>query len=522
MYGQLNLNNQTPEFLEIVMKPQNVIYIKLPDGRALEAILPNQMSTQKHTLEIYSEAKEKNSPTKMALKSITLKKIASKKSHLSSYLQNRKKRVILFDGNLDDRWLPYSANGGVFSKDAYFQYGRLYVNISKDNKWGEVGIVSPKPLIWLDRLEEDGEVKTTFSFDQIKTTGFSIIVGDINKHWKTPWVTFMNLTWTKIEDKNISKLKFSVKNRLLLDENCTQNAPSNITISFKKGKISIEGDTFEKKIFKCPYIVDSRALHFWVFSHAYQKNSPIKMGLKRVILNRTFGKPMNSIKVEKNVKLLPVKEIYGSNTKNRWECYPNISKEKENNCTLSTTSNLIINIPKNSKSKFGIKSKEKIIDLNKRRIEKTPLKMSIYFNPKKTDNFDISLGNNHLFLEKKSDQTYIFKWGKNWSRSINAKWIEDEWNGKINIIMAKNWTKVELDKGVGIYVSEGVSRKFSIYILAKPLKTEIKNGAKLELKKITIEWITPENMSEIDRWELIDDEDFNPDTFLKEIMGEKQ
>ena len=98
----------------------------------------------------------------------------------------------------------------------------------------------------------------------------------------------------------------------------------------------------------------------------------------------------------------------------------------------------LIDIPKNIKSTDGFKSKNNVILLDKRRINEATLKVVMQFNPAKTDNFDISLGNKHLFLEKSQNGMYAFRFGNHLSRQYKNEWLKNEWNGRVNIFLSKN------------------------------------------------------------------------------------
>lgn len=507
-----------PEFMELVIQPNNVMYLYLPDGRHLQTTsIKYPMPTKGYKIRVYSKPKERHLASKMALKSIELKRIPFEKKFDPSNLGEEEKRLILFDGKfLEERWVPYK---NYLKEFGTFSDHKLTIDVPKDHKWGEAGICSPEPLVWLDHLGKGGEVKVTFSFDPLQTTGFSIAAGGFNHSWKTPGGEYIGLSWTKVEDKDISKLKFKIKNHLLLDENLTGKAPSTVTLSFKNEEIGIEGDTFGKKTFVWPYLAENRALHLWAYSHAFKKNLPAKMALKQIVLDRKFGVPIPPAKPARGVAVLPVKEIYGSNTIDKWECHQSKEKNKEHNCTLET-SGLFITVKKDERNTFGIKSKEKIIHLDRRKIKETPLKMVLHFNPKKTDHLYIDLGYHHLSLEKKNQNTYVFKWGKHWSRNVDADWLENEWNGKVNVTMAKKWTEIGLDGGVYINRPDSVGDKRYLTVSVAPLKEKMKNNASLELQKITMQWLVPEGMTAVDRWNFVDDEDFDPEVFLREIMEE--
>ncbi len=78
-----------------------------------------------------------------------------------------------------------------------------------------------------------------------------------------------------------------------------------------------------------------------------------------------------------------------------------------------------------------------------------------------------------------------------------------------------------MGNGVEIPVPTYVNGKFSLAVFAfKPDKTA-NSDLHMQLKKITTEWIIPDGMTATDRWNLIDDADFDPDAFLNEIREVK-
>ncbi len=520
-YGKFKLNS-IPKTLEIVMRPDNRFYLKLADGRSIETVLKNNMSKNNYSVKIYTQAEKKDLTCKMALKSITMQEIPFKKQDYSK-IPTSQKPVVLFDGSLDGNWLIYNS-GGAFYKHAHFYKNQLIIDVPKDNKWGITGIGSVEPMIWLDKLGKDGIVKTTFFFNSNLTTDFALTMASrINSTWKEALGSEIVLSWRKTDENNTYKLEVKIDKKIVLDELLKSKSPSNISFSLRKGEVTIESDIFDKKIFPWSYLTDNRSLHLWAVSLAYKHNLSAKMALKEIILERKFGNPIPESKPAKGVDELQIKEIYGGKTRGKWKCYENLSKDKNSSCDIES-SNLSINIKEDAKSTFGMISKKAIIYLDKRRIDEASLKVVMHFNPKKTDHFYIIMGQkyHYIVLEKKDKDTYLFKWGDIWSRSVDAKWIENKWNGKLNILLSKDSLKIGLDGGISINIPDPISKKFYITILATPLDPykSLKNGANLELQKITTQWIAPDGMSAVDRWEFVEDEDFDADKFLDEL-GEK-
>lgn len=512
-----------PESLELVLHPNNVIYLNLPDGRYLQSTsIGYAMPTKGYKLKVYSKPKQRNLASKMSLKSIELKKVPFKKRLDLSNLGKKEEKIVLFNGKyLEERWIPYNEQYQQYFREyAKFNDNKLIIDIPKDHKWGEAGIISPKPVIWLDGLGRDGEYKTTFNFDPNRTTGFTIGAGSINSFWKAPDRPSASLNWSKIADQNISKLKIYIDNKLLFEENLSDVSPSIVTLGFKDGAVTFGGDTFDTKTFKWPTIVESHPLHLWAFSRASKSNFPSKMALGKIILNRKFGTPIPAPKPAPGVKPLQEKEIFGSGNFDDWECYKFSADKKDHNCTLSLFDSMVT-IQKNKKNLYSIKSKNKIIVLDSRRIAETPLKISFYFDPHKTDSFDIAIYKYHVALQKTGKNKYVFKWNDDLERTVDEKWLKNKWNGKVNIVIANKWIQIKLGNGVKIPIPGSVSGKFLLTVSASKPGEKAHYDLHMRLKKITTKWITPDGMTAIDRWNLIDDEDFDPDEFLMELKEGK-
>jgi len=147
--------------------------------------------------------------------------------------------------------------------------------------------------------------------------------------------------------------------------------------------------------------------------------------------------------------------------------------------------------------------------------------VTLHFNPKKTDQFYIDLGYHHFSLGKKDRDTYVFKWGDKWARNVDTKWLKDKWNGKVNVTMAKKWTEIDLNGSAPIHRPDNVGSERYLTVLGAPMDKKVKNDGNLELLKITKQWLVPDGMTAIERWNFVDDEDFDPDAFLEEIRMKK-
>lgn len=521
---KLETNGTAPKRLELVVNQNGFAHLHLPDGRYLQTTSTKYpLASKGYILKVYTRAKLYKSPAKMALKSIKLVKTPTQKEPNLSNLEKGDGDVALFDGQyFNDIWIPYNEQyKDYFRNHSSFDKEGFKVNIPKENQWGETGILSLEPTIWLDGLDRENEIKSTFSFDVNHTTGFSIVLGDLNHHWKSPSGKNANVTWRQTDENNHSKLTLKIDDKVVLDESLPHIAPSEIVFSFKNKEMSIEGDTFSKKSFSWPNIVRHRALYLFVFSHAYQKNMPVKMALKKITLHPNTFQAISSTQSKEEVNSLPISEIFGTSHKENWKCYEGKEKDLATHCLLNE-SGCLVTVPHHIKSSDGLKSKNNIITLDERRINSATMKIVMQFNPLTTENFDIKLGYTHLLLEKENPENYIFQLGDHLKRDIPKRWLKKAWNGRVNIFLSKNAIEVELDGSVAIQIAQRPSVAFPLQLLTTPHHENQENNATFELQTITTQWITAKNLTATQRWNLLNDEDFNPDEFLKELKETKQ
>ncbi len=518
-HGRLEMNTAVPEYIELVIQPNNFAYLKLPDGKFLQTTsIKYPMPEKGYRLKVYSIAREYKLATKMALESIEMQIAPFKKRFNLSNLDKNVNEIVLFDGKyFEDIWMPVSKQTSQDRLIDYAQFNNdgFIIDIPANNKLSRAGIVTAFP-IWLDKLENESEIKTTFLFDPNETSGFSLFVGEMNPSWNVPYGKNIDVSYYTLEDQNISKLIFKIENKIVLDANVT--SLSKMIFYFEKNKISISSDTLEKKSFEWKYLDKNRPLHLFAYTNPYKTDLPVKMALRKIILEKNLNQNTDQQALLNGVLPIPEKNIFNANHIDDWECRE--GKDKENYCTMSDVS-FAINVPKESKNSSSIRSKNKIINLDARRINTATLKMVMQFNPKKTDNFDITIGHEHIYFEKTQENMYTLRLGRYLSRNIQAEWIETQWNGKINILFSKDSIEVEMDENIGINIPQRPLKDFDIKISTTQSNSSMKNGSNLVLENITTQWLAPDGMNAVDRWNYINDEDFDPDAFLNELREVK-
>ncbi|WP_041273041.1 hypothetical protein [Desulforapulum autotrophicum] len=514
------VSNDKSKRLSLVLYPNQYCYAQMADALRVETSFYSQGTPKKgYLVKVYSQSEKHKLPAQMGLESISMARIPVKTVEPLSNLSDSNTAITLFDGkNFNRQWIPYPRvkHSDMFGNFVTLTKGMLVADVGPKNNWGEVGIGSPEPLIWLDKLDQEGtQIHTTVRFDPEKTTGFSIVAGDINSSWKSPGNKIFMLTWTPLPESQTSQMKLKILNKEVLTEILPITAPSQVTFGFTQGMLSIETDGLEKKSVACPMLVADYGLHMWVTSLAGKKDAPVTMALKEITLNRVIEKKNMTAKVIPPIPPLPVKTLFGADQLKDWECFE--GKDRIVDCAMQDKK-VNINVSPEEKTIKGIRSKKDVIVLDKRRIDKGRFQIVLAFDPGQTDAFDIGLGKHHVVLKKDADDQYLFSLGDR-QRTINTKWLQTQWNGRIMVQLSKLWIKAVLDGSVGIHLFENPKLTMPIVVSSIPPKEISTDGCRMALQMITKQWVMPEDATAAHRWNYVDDEDFNPDEFLRELKG---
>ncbi|MEA2048470.1 MAG: hypothetical protein U9O64_08515 [Campylobacterota bacterium] len=525
---QLEMSIVTPASLNLVIQPNNFVYLYLPDGRYLQTTSLKYPTPEKgYKLEILSHSEKNDLPAKMALKSISLQKLPFQKR---SHNVKAGEEIVLFDGKfLDAKWLTYGAYGGNFIQHVELKDHKLIVNVSKDNKWGTTGIRSSDPIIWLDDFGEGAEVKMTFNFDSKLTDGFAIsLAGGISQ--QSPANPRAIFYWNQISESNQSVMKLLLDDKEVWKEELNSSvSPEHITFKLEPGEITLSGDSIPTKSKEWYKIKANAGFRVWAYSHAYKENQAVKMALRKITVKRKVGESISRVRVE-GVPLLPVKEFFTGKDDKKWET---IGTAGGNFKKFGHFKNgkMVVDVPKkNYWGKTGILSKKDFLKFNQR-LRYIPYKMTIKVDPSETTGFVIAFSGSKkadMWLDhrlwigvrksKNSDYYFYLHGSASWGRKIDAEMMND-WDGTLEIVFENKWTKVCLN-GVCIAGSIGQIPFTSTFATIVSHPANEHGASKLTLEKITGQWIAPDGMRAIDRWQFVDDEDFDPKEFLRELKEE--
>jgi len=554
---KVNLKSESVERLSIVMRPDRLVLVT--DGSdkiLLQGFIPNNQSIFKegYKISVLTLAPKKGMTAKLALKGIILKQLPYESEKVEddpTIWLDKTQKTVLFDGRiLDKHWIKYQLHkGSSFSKHARLVDGALFVDTPKGIGWGKVGIKSSEPLVWLDKFGMGAEVRVNFKFDPEQTTGFVIALASSNaSDGNAPNEPHALLYWRKNNNSKTAKVSLFLtpnkKYKPLWEQEVPNKMPEEVGFVLTPGGIQIDALGISKDVIPWELAVPSQSFRIYVYSQPEKYKEPVKMALKQILLERKAGKPIQSSKPQKGAKPLPVTVLFDGKLNEWWEG-AGVGAAEFSKFGRFENGQMIVDVPKKTSSwaRAGLLSKKPILDFNER-ILSTSHKLKIKIDPKQTTGFQIMFhsgkyadmwGNNFksaisfvrcskgpcagkytLLLKSHRNPNYI------WSRTIDADWVENDWDGNLTIETGNGWMAVNLSGGPSIRGSGFTIGKGSkLYMTVYSRNYEGYGPAKFALEKITTEWVMPDGMSEMDRFIYVDDEDFDPDKFLMELKEEK-
>ncbi len=519
MHQQIVIPHDSRKKITLAVYPNQDCYAETADGYRVQATYYQYYSrfpvTNGYRLRISSLASKYQAATRMGLHTITLARTQQPLRINFSHLNDTDRIIPLFDGsNFARTWIPFPflKNNQMASHTVYVHQNMLKAAIEAGKRWkNRTGICSVEPVAWLDKLNREGAgVTASAEFLPEQTNGFILAFGDNNAFWKSPGNNRMEITWRQRDTNGSPRLTVTINGKVMYDEITSMNKAATVAVRFSKGRFQLVGDGMPDQAFSWPFLQEDNGLHLWVTTLPENTEQPVAMALKSIYLQREITKER---KQENNpFPPLPVKTILGPQQHDNVECFSD--KQDGLACTWEKGA-VVVRVSPETKQHKGIRSLEDMIVLDKRRIAGGSCRLIIHFDPQQTNHFDLSFADNHIKLQQESDGIFSF-YVNAVRRQIPQQWLQQQWKGHLLLTLSKNSFHAQLDNHIGIL---DFTRPADQMVLAVTAHTDGKNGEPqgFALQKITRQWLFPENMDAAERWNFVDDEDFDPDAFLQEL-----
>jgi hypothetical protein len=386
-----------------------------------------------------------------------------------------------------------------------------------------------------------------FEFGSAATTGFVIALSPLyNKNGNEPFKPFVKLHWAQKEDGT------GAQARLTTEADSPQNpkweqelpnaAPEKVILGLSPEGVRVEAKGMPNQIYPWQAIEPGQGFRVYVFSQPDNQKRPVRMALRRISLSRIPGAPIIQPSPAKGVVPLPVKTFFDGQADPRWELFGLKGADFSIHGKFSDN-RLNIDIPadKYRWGKAGLMSQEPVLVLNDR-VQVSVYKVKLKVDPKETSGLELMFARSKIAdmhqaariavsFVRHTTGLYAGEYllslsaGNNpyrrWSRGIDAQWVENNWDGRFEIEFGAGWVRASIPDGPQVRgLDFKVGKSSELFMTINSLPSEAGGGSKLVLERITGEWVMPDQMSKAERWNMVDDQEFDAEMFLDEMAQE--
>jgi hypothetical protein len=535
-----------PERIDIVIRPDDAVVITDAGGKVLlQGVMPPDAPQDGYRLYALtgSTSKRRGKPVRMALKRIerSPEPFATQPAHDS--IPDGAQRLTLFENGVLGRWLtPFAGQGGDFLKHARLEDGEVEVNVPADSRWGKVGVYSPEAVLWLDRFGPGAEAAVTFEFDSSRTTGFVVALSPLyNFKDNDPSRPYVWAQWNAKEDGTAGKAQVLITPdfpKVAWEWETTATAPENVTLRISPDGVLVQGFGAPEERMPWKWLVPNMGFRVYAFSQAVAARQPVRMTLRRITMERTPGAPLPSSDPAPGIEPLEVKTLFPGPDGTAWEPYGKGADFAAHGNLEG--GRLVVDVPadKYGWPKVGVVSKEPVIAFNER-IQEIPYAVRIHCDPSRTSGVEAVFRSAKSADMEKSAQvlvsfvrhvsgadagTYVLSLKgdnttfRNWSRRVDAGWVERNWDGVLEIRLGDGWAEAGLPGGPAVRGTDLRIGKGYTYHMAVTSCPDAKSGAStLVLDKVTGGWVSPPGMTADERWNFVDDESFDTEAFINDL-----
>ncbi|MBM9519211.1 hypothetical protein JWG39_05175 [Desulforhopalus vacuolatus] len=531
--------------LNVIIRSDNIVEVTdKNDSNVLQAIISGNENVYKYGYKIsaLTHANESNLPAKLMLKKISLEKVKYIKQTDTSILSNITGKTILFDGKLmGHQWIRYKESRDDYDKTVRLADGALLVDVPEDSGYANVGIESSHPLIWLDAFGEGSEREVVFDFLPDETTGFAIALSYRDNHFIVKWVKDSACDTALLQiyvSENLGLIgNWNSSYTPVWEQKLTAKAPSRVKLALTPEGVHLSGDNLPEHLQYWKFLKANAGYKIYAYSFPLLPDKAVKMALKQISLHKNKLVPAAQIEAVENVEPLPVKTFFDGSKVQDWTFTPwQIYKEPVTACHLDEKGFSVFDVPTDTPlDGCDIHTTEPLITIDER-IDTTSYKVTAEFDAKTTKNFQVvitphtrSKWNKYyeacyvqLFQNKHSENIFSLNCGGNknyWQRTVSDEWLTSEWDGKLTILIEKEWLQAQIGNGQAIRIAHTSPSNIYIYVVALDYRYADTKTAFM-LKSISGQWQAPEGMKTVDRWFYIDTSDFNPEQFIKDLASD--
>jgi hypothetical protein len=530
------LGPAAPAELTLALMPDRSVLVRLPSGEQLEGQLGEGLWLAAFRVYALAHAPGAHKPARMALRSVVLATPAAVSASDPAASLDAPQSLTLFDGRLGGRWLAHEVHGGRFSEHARLDGRGLLVDVPAGAAWGKVGLVSPEPVVWLDRFAGAASVALEARFDAARTTGFIVaLTAPRGVAGGDPDEPSVVLHWRQ-KAKGGARTTLVLNHRTrppVLDLPGPETSPVSVRLVLLPGEVHLELDGKAAGIAKSDLLKSGQGLRVWVYSHPDEAQQPVRMALESIILHRKPGAAEAGPQPAAGVAPLPVVSLFDGRSGSGWEPIGVAGGDFARHAQWRN-GNLAVDVPaKSSWGRVGLLSSKPIVDLDER-VLVTPYRLEVKVEPKATTGLAIALGTARqadmwpttrlwITLLRQADGSALLGIEQTrhlgWSRPVAAS-VMEQWDGRLIIAVGQSWANVALADSPPIRAETWFGHQTKLYASISSHAVREHEPARMVLQSVSAGWATPAGMTAAERWQLLDADRFDADAFLGEMAAD--
>jgi hypothetical protein len=392
---------------------------------------------------------------------------------------------------------------------------------------GAAGIRSAGSIVRLGDLAGGATTTLTFHFDQASTNGFLIGLCPSNSDGciSEPGVS---LLWRpeagRPSGANLLRLSLDGKHRLIP---ISATSPSVVTLKLSKMGVEISGDGITPTQDAWPILRSFLAFSIVIQGLPNDEQTPATIALREIVLDETGTSGAVASVPAAGVPPLPEKPAFPDSS--GWAPYARAGGEA--GFLQPSASGLNVEVPAGrSWGWSGLASTTPLMDVPQK-AEFAPRRLRIAVDPAKTTSFVVALtearapgdpwGASAVWLHVKSDLTGATSVTlSNCASSVRnfTMTAPKGWDGRLDLTIAPGAVEAGLDErwriaGYSACIMTGVKYHVAIFASA-PVENQ---AARLALTSVVVDRVSPPAMTAADRFELVDETDFDPKAFLRAL-----
>lgn len=534
--------------LTLELRPDGMVLLSNEAGRLLlEGRMDARPAANDMHLQVSATSPGHRVPARLDLSSIVLERVAfDPENDPALILGKAPQAATLFDGRTRGPHFAIHGPRGADLTGKLSIVDGLRVASPKGDGLNGLGIYAPEPVVWLDRFTAGASVRLRFEFDPAETSGFRLaLAAPYSKSDGDPGFPRFVLDWYKMPDGTITASRWIDRELERLD--ATPKAmPAVVELVLTPDGVQVLADGFPADVLAWDALREGQGFRLYVLSKSDKAAEPVALALNGITLNRTPGtdRPTEPQPMP-GVEPLPVTRHF-PDLAAPWEPYGLAGLKFEESGHFDGDGGLIVEVEaKYEGGRAGILSPAPVVLLDER-IEKTPYRLTLRFDPLLTDGAEVILSGNKVADMWKGSEAmlslirqssgrytghYVLSVTKDyyeyWIRSISAQDMA-RWDGTMMLDLSPGTFTVHLpgvvsQRGTGFV---GIAKGAEFHMVVQS-RSDLKYGpARMALRHVEGEWIMPDGMSSLLRMELIDPAEFDAEAYLdvliEDLEGEVQ